>query len=114
MVYSVRWGRGYDMGVSMKKFLFGAGLTALTLAAAPALAMDAKLYPYKASANYCPAGLQPIVMGGVICCGTPNQTVSYEYMKQHPVTRKRAVHRTTWNGSKSPEGYWDGSKSPSR
>ena len=22
--------------------------------------------------NYCPAGLQPVMMGGVICCGTPN------------------------------------------
>lgn len=21
--------------------------------------------------NYCPAGLAPIVMGGVVCCGTP-------------------------------------------
>jgi hypothetical protein len=21
--------------------------------------------------NYCPAGLQPIVMGGVVCCGVP-------------------------------------------
>ncbi|WGW05444.1 hypothetical protein [Tropicibacter oceani] len=22
--------------------------------------------------NHCPAGLQPVTMGGVICCGTPN------------------------------------------
>ncbi len=22
--------------------------------------------------NYCPAGLQPVSVGGVICCGTPN------------------------------------------
>ncbi len=22
--------------------------------------------------NYCPAGLQPVMAGGVICCGTPN------------------------------------------
>lgn len=22
--------------------------------------------------NYCPAGLQPVLAGGVICCGTPN------------------------------------------
>lgn len=22
--------------------------------------------------NYCPAGLQPVTVGGVICCGTPN------------------------------------------
>lgn len=23
-------------------------------------------------ANYCPEGLQPVTIGGVICCGTPN------------------------------------------
>ena len=28
--------------------------------------------PYPAAANYCPWGLQPVEMGGVICCGTPN------------------------------------------
>ena len=22
--------------------------------------------------NYCPAGLQPVIIGGEICCGTPN------------------------------------------
>ena len=22
--------------------------------------------------NHCPAGLQPVMVGGVICCGTPN------------------------------------------
>lgn len=34
------------------------------------------IHPYKA-ANYCPAGLQPITIGGVICCGTPNTTAHY-------------------------------------
>ncbi len=29
------------------------------------------IHPYPASANYCPSGLQPITLGGVICCGTP-------------------------------------------
>ncbi|MDF1853993.1 hypothetical protein [Pseudooceanicola sp.] len=97
----------------MKKFLFGAGLACLALSAAPAMAMDAKLYPYQASANYCPAGLQPIVLGGVICCGVPNQSVSYTSMKQHPVSQRRVYRqKSTWDGSKSPEGYWDGSKSP--
>ncbi|MCH2163258.1 MAG: hypothetical protein MK098_01180 [Marinovum sp.] len=23
--------------------------------------------------NYCPAGLSPVTMGGVVCCGTPAQ-----------------------------------------
>ncbi|OWU85099.1 hypothetical protein ATO6_08615 [Oceanicola sp. 22II-s10i] len=93
------------------KFAVLAGLTGLALSAAPAMAQDVMpAYPY-AGANYCPAGLQPIVIGGVICCGVPNQTVSYEYMKQHPVQTRRSYARPHWDGSKSPEGYWDGSKS---
>ncbi|PSL21795.1 hypothetical protein [Shimia abyssi] len=32
------------------------------------------IQPYPASANYCPAGLQPVTIGGVICCGQPNTT----------------------------------------
>jgi hypothetical protein len=50
-------------------------------------AADAKIYAYPASANYCPAGLQPITIAGVICCGTPNQSVSYQAMMTHPVRR---------------------------
>lgn len=34
------------------------------------------VHPYKA-ANYCPAGLQPVTVGGVICCGTPNTSAHY-------------------------------------
>ncbi|SPF78068.1 hypothetical protein [Pseudoprimorskyibacter insulae] len=30
-----------------------------------------QIYAYPTKANYCPAGLQPVVVGGVICCGTP-------------------------------------------
>ncbi|WP_425037551.1 hypothetical protein [Primorskyibacter sp. S187A] len=32
--------------------------------------------------NYCPAGLQPIVMGGVICCGTADQPVQMSMPKK--------------------------------
>ena len=32
---------------------------------------NALVHSYNAP-NYCPAGLQPVMMGGVICCGTPN------------------------------------------
>lgn len=55
------------------------------------VAAEAKIYPYHAHANYCPAGLQPITISGVICCGTPNQHVSYQHMLMHPVKKK--VHR---------------------
>ncbi|WP_299922720.1 hypothetical protein [uncultured Pelagimonas sp.] len=32
---------------------------------------NALVHSYNAP-NYCPAGLQPVMAGGVICCGTPN------------------------------------------
>lgn len=54
------------------------------------VAAEAKIYPYHASANYCPAGLQPITISGVICCGTPNQHISYQQALAHPVKRHKA------------------------
>ena len=72
------------------KTIFAAA--ALTMAAAmPAAAMDAKLYPYHAKANYCPGGLQPIVMGGVVCCGQPNQSITYAQMQRHPVAKRKVA-----------------------
>ena len=69
------------------------GIGLAVLAALPASAMDAKIYPYHASANYCPSGLQPISIDGVICCGTPNQSMSYQQALAHPhVTRVKKVH----------------------
>lgn len=35
------------------------------------------LHPYPAQENFCPYGLQPVTLGGVICCGTPNTTEPY-------------------------------------
>ena len=93
----------------MKKALIAAGFTALALSAAPAMAVDVKLYPYAAKANYCPQGLQPVVLGGDISCGMPNTTVSYLEAKRHPVQRTRSHYRKSYMsnemyGSKSPYG----------
>ena len=55
------------------------------LIAAPAAAEGVKLYPYATNVNYCPAGLQPIVVAGVICCGQPNTHMSYQQVMRHPV-----------------------------
>ena len=66
-----------------------ATLTALCVAAVPAAADSMKYYPYHGK-NFCPAGLQPISMGGVICCGTPNTQVTYRQMMRHP----SPVHHT--------------------
>lgn len=57
------------------------------------VAAEAKIYPYHAGANYCPAGLQPITISGVICCGTPNQHVSYQSMMTHPAKRYHRVKK---------------------
>lgn len=61
--------------------------------AAPAFAEghQPRLYPYAASANYCPSGLQPIVVNGVVCCGIPNQHTSYPAMMEHSTTRRQYV-----------------------
>ena len=58
-----------------------------TATALPAAADTMRYYPVHTHVNYCPAGLQPISLGGVICCGTPNTHVTWEQMKKHPVTR---------------------------
>ncbi len=53
---------------------------------------EVKIYPYKSSANYCPAGLQPVSINGTICCGTPNTHTSYQSAMAHPVAKKK-VHK---------------------
>jgi hypothetical protein len=52
---------------------------------------EAKVYPYASHANYCPAGLQPVTIAGVICCGTPNQHMSYQQVMAHPVRKTHKV-----------------------
>ena len=56
------------------------------------LAAEAKIYPYH-GANYCPAGLQPVTIDGTICCGKPNQHISYRKALAHPVKKKRHVRK---------------------
>ena len=73
-----------------------ATLTALGSVSALAQAQSAsgpKIYAYKSSHNFCPAGLQPVTMDGVICCGRPNQGISYQQALAHSVAKKRRVHR---------------------
>lgn len=50
---------------------------------------EMKIYPYKSAENYCPEGLQPVTMNGVICCGTPNTTQSYQSVMAHPMPKKQ-------------------------
>jgi hypothetical protein len=81
-------GTGADM-----KFHTTGRIVALALAVAggPALAEGPRVYAYEGGPNYCPAGLQPITLNGVICCGAPNQAQSYQQAQRHPVTRIRSA-----------------------
>ena len=81
--------------------LLGAACLAGLWAAAPALANEPKIYPYASTANYCPAGLQPVTISGVICCGTPNQSVSYQSMMHHAGGSKKRVAAQSYQ---CPEG----------
>ena len=71
--------------------------TALALLmATPALAQEQSspaVYAFKSHANYCPAGLQPVTIDGVICCGTPNREQTYQQVMAHGAAKKRHVHR---------------------
>jgi hypothetical protein len=67
------------------------------MGAAPAMAQEAKVYAYTGVGNYCPAGLQPVTLNGVICCGTPNAGSYQQAMmtaapkKHHHVKKHRHV-----------------------
>ncbi|MEH6520994.1 hypothetical protein [Sulfitobacter sp.] len=57
-----------------------------------AASAETKVYPYKTPENYCPTGFQPVSINGVICCGKPNQNISYQSAMAHPVAKKK-VHK---------------------
>ena len=64
--------------------------------AVPAASSDVRIYPYATAVNYCPAGLQPVVLNGVICCGRPTVHQSYQQVMRHPVQVQRVVdYRST-------------------
>ncbi len=93
------------------RILFSGILAAAALSAAPALAWNESMtqpatdevavFAYPAKANYCPAGLQPVVVGGVICCGVP----THQAYKAHRATKPRKPAPTYISLGK---GYDDG------
>lgn len=62
---------------------------ALALIGSAGLADGPKVYPYASSENYCPDGLQPVSISGVICCGTPNTKQSYQSAMAHTSGKKK-------------------------
>lgn len=81
-------------------------ITVVFLAAAlPMMAQaETRIYAYESKANYCPNGLQPITLNGVICCGTPNQTASYQDMMAHASGARRSYTMPASKGMVCPEG----------
>lgn len=77
---------------------------AAALLASPAMAQNVKVFAYESHANYCPAGLQPVTISGVICCGTPNQTQTYQQVMRHPVTKVKHRTYTARSHLNCPEG----------
>ena len=64
-----------------------------------------KIYAYDSSQNFCPAGLQPVTTDGTICCGRPNQSISYQQALAHPVVKKKRVKKVrTVRRSNCPVG----------
>ena len=87
----------------MKK-VFAIALTGAAMTAAPALAWNDSqpasdsiaIWAYPSQENYCPAGLQPITINGVICCGTPTHT-GY---REHSVQRRHKPRQSVVQYSK--------------
>ncbi len=65
---------------------------------------ETKIYPYKTSENYCPTGFQPVSINGVICCGKPNQNMSYQSAMAHPVSKKK-VHKVRHTQRKTYQSH---------
>lgn len=89
-----------------KLYIAGLGLALLS---SGAFAQDQgqsgpRVYPVSGVENYCPEGLQPVSISGVICCGTPNQQMSYQHalMTGHP--KRARTHRVRSSRASCPIG----------
>lgn len=68
---------------------------AVSIAGPAAFAGEVQIYPYGSKENFCPSGLQPISLNGVICCGKPTTQQSYQSVMVHPVSQRvQKVRRT--------------------
>lgn len=61
--------------------------TVLSCLAAIASAGEVTIYPVEATENFCPQGLQPSTINGVISCCKPTTSMTYQEVKAHPVAR---------------------------
>ncbi|SIT12565.1 hypothetical protein SAMN05421759_11846 [Roseivivax lentus] len=92
------------------------GLAALMLTGGAAFASDAYTGTYNdpnsnfrynefpGVANYCPAGLQPVQIGGEICCGIPNAGPYVDRAGGHRTVRASTYHAGVKGMDYSSEG----------
>ena len=59
------------------------------------------MHTYPTAANYCPAGTQPVLVGGVICCGQPNAPA---YVNRAGGVRHTPAPKTHYRAARSYEG----------
>ncbi|MGY3439195.1 MULTISPECIES: hypothetical protein [unclassified Marinovum] len=62
------------------------------------------VYAYPGVPNYCPAGLQPVLANGEICCGKPNTTGTY-YNAPGKAKAVRVKRRSHGAKSYAPKAY---------
>lgn len=89
-----------------KSIIAGAAMALIGTAAVA----EMKIYPYNSAENYCPTGLQPITMNGVICCGTPNTTQSYQSVMAHPMPKKKHYKKRHVHKARSVDTCAEGVK----
>ncbi|MCR8550367.1 hypothetical protein M4578_21300 [Salipiger sp. P9] len=93
----------------MRATCFLAAAAALTISASQALAWgdmymgDTTGDPYQEplvqaypAPNYCPAGKQPVIVGGVICCGVPTAGTYYNPVSKPKPAVKKVVKTKTY------------------
>lgn len=81
------------------RHLFTAAVLGAATLAAPAMAWndtqpatnEMAIWAYPSKHNYCPAGLQPVMVGGVVCCGTPTHHGN-PYAHPTPAKHKPRTH----------------------
>ncbi|MFY0681308.1 MAG: hypothetical protein JXR13_12090 [Thalassovita sp.] len=65
---------------------------------------EPKIYAYSGADNYCQPGMQPVSINGIICCGVPNQGISYQQAMAHPAGRPRTRVVQASSSTFCPEG----------
>lgn len=92
--------------MKMTKLNTKLGLVAALVALPFAASAEPRVYAYTTAENFCPSGQQPVSINGMICCGVPNQSISYQTAMRHGggVKRSTSMTKTSTPGAICPEG----------